>query len=124
MTLVEAIKGHDKNDACIISSAQTAEMMEFEDKKKVKKLKAKIVHDYNNTMGGVDKVDQQILQTTELKEHKAEMIIKRYFSISQTRNYIIPSLCLIQQQVRKIIGTTEKHKISRIFSYQDQLVLA
>ncbi|GFY54124.1 hypothetical protein TNIN_79361 [Trichonephila inaurata madagascariensis] len=35
-------------------------MIEFEDRKKEKKLKPKVVHDYNNTMGGVEKVDQHL----------------------------------------------------------------
>ncbi|GFV80663.1 piggyBac transposable element-derived protein 4 [Trichonephila clavipes] len=40
-------------------SAYTAEIIQFEDKKKKKKLKTKVVHDYN-TMGSVDKVDQEL----------------------------------------------------------------
>ncbi|GFW72370.1 hypothetical protein TNCV_704071 [Trichonephila clavipes] len=60
-TSVEAVKWHDKKDVSKMSSVYTVEKVEFEDtKKKKKKLKSKIVHDYNNTMGGVDKVDQHL----------------------------------------------------------------
>ncbi|GFX05474.1 hypothetical protein TNCV_1007961 [Trichonephila clavipes] len=55
---VTAIKLHDQKNVGKISSVHTAEMIEFEDEKKEKKLKPKVVHDYNNTNGGVDKVDQ------------------------------------------------------------------
>ncbi|GFX27641.1 hypothetical protein TNCV_107391 [Trichonephila clavipes] len=34
-------------------------------------------------MGGVDKVDINILQTTQLEENEVKNIIKRYFSIYQ-----------------------------------------
>ncbi|GFW02183.1 hypothetical protein TNCV_4144491 [Trichonephila clavipes] len=44
----------------MISSVHTVEMIEFENKKKEKKLKPKVAHDYNNTMRGVDKVDQHL----------------------------------------------------------------
>ncbi|GFQ91511.1 hypothetical protein TNCT_454471 [Trichonephila clavata] len=38
-TSVEAIKWQDKKDVCMTSAVRTAEMIEFEDKKKEKKLK-------------------------------------------------------------------------------------
>ncbi|GFS93188.1 piggyBac transposable element-derived protein 4 [Trichonephila clavipes] len=54
----------------MISSVHTAEMIEFADKKKEKKLKPKVVHDNKNTMGGVDKVDQHLTDYPVARKQK------------------------------------------------------
>nr|XP_012151874.1 PREDICTED: piggyBac transposable element-derived protein 4-like isoform X1 [Megachile rotundata] len=55
-----AIRWKDKKDVCLMSSIHDTSMVSFKNKKNEDILKPKIVSDYNLTMGGVDRCDQEI----------------------------------------------------------------
>ena len=55
-----AIRWKDKKDVCLMSSIHDTSMVSLKNKKNEDILKPKIVSDYNLTMGGIDRCDQEI----------------------------------------------------------------
>ncbi|XP_066958491.1 piggyBac transposable element-derived protein 4-like [Macrobrachium rosenbergii] len=74
---VTAIKWKDKKDVVLLSTVHNTEMVETEKRGKLVK-KPKLVMDYNNTMGGVDKVDQR-LQDYPLTRKRRKRYYKKIF---------------------------------------------
>ena len=54
------MKWWDKKDVSVISTCHDVSFQEVQPKNRPKKMKPTIVLDYNNTIGGVDRPDQQM----------------------------------------------------------------
>ena len=72
------LKWKDKKDLTLLSTIHNAEMVDVTTRKGTIQ-KPKLVMDYNNTMGGVDGVDQH-LSCYPTTRKRGKSIIKRFFS--------------------------------------------
>lgn len=72
------IKWHDKKDISLISTCHDVSFQETVNKIGGKKIKPQIVIDYNKTMGGVDRADQQ-MSTYSLMRQQQKKYYKKIF---------------------------------------------
>ena len=69
-----AVKWKDKKDVCLLSTVHDAASSVVKSKGGKEVLKPKVVLDYNHTMGGVDKADQELTYYPFMGKHQ-----KRYY---------------------------------------------
>lgn len=96
-----AIKWRDKRDVCLLSTVHNPEMVSVE-RRGEKVMKPKLVQDYNNTMGGVDRADQH-LADYPLTRKRGKKYYKKIFSIYLNNHYGILSFCIRRMVVQSRI---------------------
>ncbi|GFY30966.1 piggyBac transposable element-derived protein 4 [Trichonephila clavipes] len=74
------LKWKDKKDVSLISTIHNSEMIAVRSSRK-EKLKPKIVVDYNDTMGGVDRADQNLASYAIPRKHGEKYYRKIFFHI-------------------------------------------
>lgn len=71
-----AMKWHDKKDISLLSTCHDVSFQETTPKFGPKKMKPKIVIDYNRTMGGVDRADQQMTSYSIMRNQQKKFYKK------------------------------------------------
>lgn len=77
---VIAMKWKDKRDVTLLSSVHSSEMVQVERRREATSI-PQIVKDYNNTMGGVDRVDQSLASYPIMRKRGKKYYKKIFFHL-------------------------------------------